>query len=138
MSEKKEEVAREIDKKKVFLGLLVLGALSAGLFFLGKGMFPNLADKLKSVTTKRDIQGDVSENPNVKATFDEQKNAMQNKIDDIKNSVTNLKPVDIKNQAPVQKIISDLNDLAKQATASVGFLDVKGNICEEAKKRFCE
>ena len=102
-----------------------------------KEALPNfLAEKntqLQQKTAEKNSSGQVAGEQ-----IDEQKEELQKQIQEIKTNVTNLKPEDIKQQAPVQKILGDLDELAKKASESAKILDVKGNLCEEAKKRFCE
>lgn len=135
----KEEERGEIDKKKAFIGFLVVVLVLTGIVFWGKEALPKFAERFKNVTMVRErTQGEVAGSSDAKAGLQAQREEVQSKIDEIKESVTKLKPDDIKNEAPVKKILSDLDDLAKQASESTKFLDIKGNICEEAKKRFCE
>lgn len=128
-----------IDKKRLFIGVVLLAAVLSGTVVWGKETLPKFAERFKNATLVREKNiGEVAGTSDAKAGLEAQREEVQSKINEIKSSVTSLKPDDIKNQAPVQKILSDLDDLAKQASESTKFLDIKGNICEEAKKRFCE
>ena len=128
-----------IDKKRLFIGIVILTLVSGGIFVFGKKTLPKVTEEFKNATTAREkIEGEVAGISDPELNLEVQRKEVQNKIDEIKSSVTSLKPEDIKEQATVKKILSDLDDLAKQASESAKILDVKGNICEEAKKRFCE
>lgn len=128
-----------IDKKRVFIALLLFAVILGGAVFWGKETGPRLTQRFKDITAVRQQNaGEVAGSSDTKAEFKEQRQELQNKIDEIKTGVTKLKPEDIKEQVPVKKILSDLDDLAKQASESTKFLDIKGNICEEAKRRFCQ
>jgi len=126
-----------IDKKRVAIALVGLAVLLGVGAVWAKEALPNfLAEKntqLQQKTAEKNSSGQVAGEQ-----IDEQKEELQKQIQEIKTNVTNLKPEDIKQQAPVQKILGDLDELAKKASESAKILDVKGNLCEEAKKRFCE
>src|SRR3989338_6679164 len=124
-----------IDKKRVAIALVGLAVLLGVGAVWAKEALPNfLAEKntqLQQKTAEKNSSGQVAGEQ-----IDEQKEELQKQIQEIKTNVTNLKPEDIKQQAPVQKILGDLDELAKKASESAKILDVKGNLCEEAKKRF--
>ena len=127
-----------IDKKRVFIGFLVLALVLTGIVYWGKDALPQFKASVQKITTvKQNNGGEIAGASDAKEQLKAQREEVQGKIDEIKSSITSLKPEDIKNQGPVKKILSDLDDLEKQASASMKIFDIKGNICEEAKKRFC-
>lgn len=132
----------ELDKRRIFIAVLILGAIVGLGGFLAKDKIPQfLAQKQKEITTSPQNENEAGEVAGIseeRIQFEDQKQEVQKQIDEIKESITKLKPEDIKEQAQVKKILSDLDDLSKKATESAKVFDVKGNLCEEAKRRFCQ
>lgn len=131
-----KEEAGVIDKKKVFIALFALFIIMGIGIVWGKDAIPHfLAEKKTEIqkSGEKNSSGEVAGEQ-----IDRQKEELQKQIEEIKVNITRLKPEDIKEQAPVQKILGDLDDLSKKASESAKIFDVKGNLCEEAKKRFCQ
>lgn len=133
--QKQNQNTIEIDKKRVFIAVIVLVIVTGvGAVWVKEAIPKFLAEKKAEMQNpQQNSSGQVAGEQ-----IDQQKEELQKQIEEIKVNITKLKPEDIKEQAPVQKILSDLDDLAKKASESAKVFDVKGNLCEEAKKRFCE
>lgn len=142
----------EIDKKRVFIALLIFIVLVGAGGFWAKNNVPKFlaqkqiediahtgsAEERLGSSDEGTKTGEVAGSSEQRFTVEDTKQDLQKQIDEIKDTIAKLKPEDIKEQAPVQKILGDLDELAKKASESAKIFDVKGNICEEAKKRFCE
>lgn len=129
----KEDVSREIDKKRVLIAVLMLGVLLGIGLMWGKVALPRfLAKQEKRMEEQAIKSGEVAGQTDI--NFGE----LQNQVDEIKKDVISIKVEDVKEQGAVKKIINDLDELIKKATESARIFDVKGNLCEEAKRRFCE
>lgn len=125
---------RDIDPKRFLIGIVVIGLVMGGLAFWAKDNLPRFLSAQQERLAQRQM-----EKPGIVAgESDINLNGLQEQIDGIKKDVLQLKADDIKNQEPVQKILNDLDALARQASQSAKVFDVKGNVCEEVKKRFCE
>lgn len=132
--ERSEKVA--IDKKRVLIALVLITALVGLGVFWGKD---NLTKTLSKFQVRKDAGKVAGEKVELKSpALGESRQAFQKQVDEIKKNITQLKPEDIAKQGPVEKILHDLDDLKQKATESADILDVKGNLCEEAKKRFCQ
>lgn len=59
------------------------------------------------------------------------------KIDDLRYRVSHLKPEDIKDSESVSRIMQDLDELKKEASTSAESWNVRNNVCEQVKERFC-
>lgn len=125
---KQQEV--QIDKKRLFIAIVII------TFLIGAGgvWAKNNLPKQNSAPASGQVEGIKDATPGI----EEQKQEIQKKIEEIKGDIVSLKPEDIKEQEPIKKILSDLDELKDKATESAKIFDVKGNLCEEAKKRFCE
>ena len=122
-----------IDKKRVFIAVLFLGILLGIGVVWAKDALPRFLDEQEKKTEMRSKEaGRVAGETDV--NFD----LLQEQIDEIKKNVAQLKAEDLAKQKPVQKILDDLEELKAKASESAKTLDVKGNLCEEAKKRFCQ
>ena len=142
----------QLDKKRIFIAAILFGLVGLGGFLAKDKVSQFLAQKQnvseeqtagagsskEEAGGKEDEEGKIAGAAEEKLTLDAKKQDLQKQIDKIKETIAKLKPEDIKEQAPVQKILSDLDELSKKATESAKILDVKGNLCEEAKRRFCE
>lgn len=144
----------ELDSKRIFIALLIFTVLVGLGGFWAKNNVPKfLAQKQDSPQKEQsegsgvskeetdgneDDKGRVAGASEENLTLEAKKQDLQKQIDEIKDTITKLRPEDIKEQAPVQKILADLDDLSKKATESAKVFDVKGNLCEEVKKRFCD
>ena len=122
-----------IDKKRVFVAILIVGAIVGLGFMWTKNALPRiLSQQEKKAQEQLDEVGQVAGETDVNL------NGLQNQIDKIKKDVSELKAEDLVIQKPVQKILDDLEALRKKASESAKIFDVKGNLCEEAKRRFCQ
>lgn len=109
----------------LFAILIVIGVVGGGIFWVMKGM-------------SQSQQGVVAGDSDSKKLLEIEKQNLQNQIEKIKDDLQQIKPETITQQEQVQKILKDLDSVKQQASESVKILDWKGNLCEEAKKRFCE
>lgn len=122
-----------INKKRVFVAILFLGILLAlGVVWVKDALPRFLAEQEKRTEMRSKEAGRVAGETDV--NFD----ILQEQIDRIKRDVSDLKPEDLAKQRSVQKIIDDLETLKQKASESAEIFDIKGNLCEEAKKKFCQ
>lgn len=130
MVKQEEAVRQTIDKKRLFIAIVII------TFLIGIGgvWAKNNLPKQNSAPASGQVEGIKDKALGI----EEQKQEIQKKIEEIKGDIVSLKPEDIKEQEPVKKILSDLDELKDKATESAKIFDIKGNLCEEAKKRFCE
>lgn len=125
---KQQEV--QIDKKRLFIAIAIIVIFISASGIWAKNNLP----KQNSAPAAGQVEGIKDATVGI----EEQKQEIQKKIEEIKGDIISLKPEDIKEQEPVKKILSDLDELKDKATESAKIFDIKGNLCEEAKKRFCE
>lgn len=131
---------QNLDKKRVLIALLILAITIGGSAVWAKNNLPKILSQKQTVSPHlpSNSEGEVSGSQDSRLEFDKQREDLQKQIEEIKKDIAKLKPEDIKEQEPVKKILNDLDDLRQKALDSTKVFDVKGNLCEEAKKRFCE
>jgi len=108
-----EEVERDTwNKKRVFIALLLLILLIAGgLFFRIRVLDENSSQIVKSATK---VNTEQDNNFEIKADIQE---LMKDKIDDLKEDVSNLNILEIASSSPqVQKILNDIKSLEQYPT----------------------
>lgn len=128
-----------VDKKRVFIALILgIGVLGMGGWWAKDKLSALLEQKQAMESVGVQESGSVAGLEKDRLVLEEQKKDLQKRIDEIKKDVSELKPEDIKKQAPVEKILSDLEEVKKKASESAEIFDIKGNICEEVKRRFCQ
>lgn len=136
MAEKLKKIkddALVIDKKRVLIGVIIFAViLGAGALWVKNTLPHFLAAQEKKLDEKTASQGQVAGEADINVE------GLQDQIDKIKNDVTKIKVEDVKEQEAVKKILNDLESLKEKATESAKVLDVKGNLCEEVKRRFCQ
>ncbi|GEM_PF-4583802 len=138
MTKTEEVIQHTIDKKRVFIAIVIIAVFIGVGGVWAKNNLPKfLADNAKKEILQKE-GGKVEGLEDVRIEVDGQKREVAKQIDAIKENIINLKPEDIKEQEPVKKILSDLDELKDKATESAKIFNIKGNLCEEAKKRFCE
>lgn len=133
---KVKEEPTEIDKKRVFIGLIVLAVVLVATLIWTKNNPPKFANQ--SLQKQKEGAGQVAGAADSNFNLSDKQEAVQKQVNDIKENITKLKVDDLKDQDTVKKILNDLDGLVQQASQSAKVLDVKGNLCEEIKKRFCE
>lgn len=132
----KEEEPLEIDKKRVLIAIVLGGFVATGIFVWMKNNPARIADM--HVQKSSSSSGEVAGATSSRISLSEKQEELQKQIDQIKENVTKLKLEDVKDQEVAKKILGDLDGVLKQASESAKVLDVKGNLCEEVKRRFCE
>ncbi|MBI2036530.1 hypothetical protein HYT17_02790 [Candidatus Microgenomates bacterium] len=139
MTKTEETITYKINKRRLIIAILIFVVLAGAASLWAKNNLPKFLNQ-KLITNQDAVgkAGQVEGSKDVRTEVEEQKQEIQNKIEEIKGDITNLKPEDIKEQEPVKKILSDLDELKNKATESSKIFDIRGNLCEEAKKRFCE
>jgi uncharacterized protein YpmS len=108
-----EEVERDTwNKKRVFIALLLLILLIAGgLFFRIRVLDENSSQIVKSATK---VNTEQDNNFEIKADIQE---LMKDKIDDLKEDVSNLNILEVASSSPqVQKILNDIKSLEQYPT----------------------
>ena len=134
-SPKKEETIgfRDLDPKRLFVGLAILIVIAGAVSMWAKDNFPRYLAQQDKITEEK-----AKEIGSVAGEADVNLDGLQTQVDEIKKDVIGIKVEDVKEQESVKKILRDLDELIKNASQSTKMFDVKGNLCEEAKKRFCE
>ena len=126
-----------IDKRRLLLGVALLLGVFAGAVFWAKDTVPRFLAERRHVLqeTQSKQAGSVAGLSDVRSSLEED---IQEQIGEIKKNIAEIKTEDLKDQEAVKKILKDLDGISQKASESAKVLDVKGNLCEEAKKRFCE
>ena len=132
------ENVREWDVKKIIIS--IVGVIV--LLGVGYGVKVHVLDKQSQKVAKNDRKGEVAgesifspeEKEELKTPISIKE--IEQKVDEIKKDVSNLKPEDIIKQEPVQKILKDLENI-KSSTQEQLTDGAKETVCYQAKKIFC-
>lgn len=134
------EEERVWDIKRIVIAIVASSAL-VGTGYVAKVHFFDKQDKVeqKEVVKNQDkgeVAGEESSAPKEEVVDTISGQEIQEKVDEIKKDVSNLKPEDIVKQEPVQKILKDLENI-KSSTQKELTDGAKDTVCEQAKKIFC-
>jgi uncharacterized membrane protein len=111
-----EEVNKETwDKKKIFLAVFLLIVLVTGAYYLKKEFLTNPSEQTKLVEGASTVANSIESGPKINI-----QDAVQQKIDSIKQEVSGLNLMEVASSSPqVQKVLNDIKDLQQYPTNQI-------------------
>jgi len=111
-----EEVNKESwNKKKIFLAVFLLIVLVGGAYYLKKTFLTNPSEQTKLVEGASTVADSIESDSKVNI-----QDAVQQKIDSIKQEVSGLNIMEIASSSPqVQKVLNDIKELQQYPTNQI-------------------